>query len=884
MRILITIMILWSSTMAFGQEIWQLSPWAPDSSYVIGAMNSGEPTWVKVDSVKNKIYHIDQYPDKNLISNPNVYDIYADYDNVFYYDTSGNWSLFIYDNNQFNEGDLSLENVSPNVVGIRSSTNYTAIKKIEGHGLKVSYDESNKIDITLDTTLISTIISDSMATIVMVDSTIVQNSYGTIITETPANTFNITVDSTKFATQYDITQIPTEPDSIQRSGNIISLRDGSGSVDVSDLVNVADSTIVQNSYGTIITESPANNFNVKVDSSLFATTYDITQKQNVITGTSGQTLRFDGTNTLIANSLLYNVGNQIGIGTITPTASYILDVAGNTKVRDGFLTVDNTVFINAATTLNMYNSANTGIFHSYQDGATSTDNIVYKGQYKTFTIGYNAGAGQSYANVANKKLHVNGAVSIGDGVSSTSVAANSLLVQGSATIQDRTGTASTLGGFDANGKLVGVTYGSGLSLSGNQLSATGINGVENQIAWFNSTNTITSSSAIFRNANGLNTSENFDINTTGGFKGVRRIMSGLNHGVTNKLPTDMAWGFLDYSSTAYPNMYLVGVGKTSVPVMSFDLIRLDNPTSTYLNFELGYKNGVSTIAADPLSNLFRINTGGQTKFNIFGNGDIRSYGALYNSANSAGTTGQVLTSQGTGAWTWSTPVDQSTTNELQTISTSGAAGNITLSNGGGTLNLNINDADASTTNELQNLSLSGQSLGISSGTGVTLPIVDVVQGDGIIVNKASGVATIDAAGAQFAQLQAGSFDWVSQTMTSSFTKIDYGQTYFNGASANSTTDQITINATGDYEVTYCGCTILPSGTTTKINLQLYLNNSATGVFLGNSKHVLANECFSKSYMKYLTSGTTVDLRFAKDNGDSTSIYWDSHSLTVNRIR
>ena len=116
------------------------------------------------------------------------------------------------------------------------------------------------------------------------------------------------------------------------------------------------------------------------------------------------------------------------------------------------------------------------------------------------------------------------------------------------------------------------------------------------------------------------------------------------------------------------------------------------------------------------------------------------------------------------------------------------------------------------------------------------------------------------------------------------TKIDYGQTYFNGVSANATTDQITINATGDYEITYCGCTILSSGTTTKINLQLFLNNSSTGVFLGNSKHVLANECFSKSYMKYLTSGTTVDLRFAKDNGDSTSIFWDSHSLTVKRIR
>ena len=58
MRILITIMLIWSSVTAFSQEIWQLSPWAPDSSYVISAMSSGEPTWVKVDSlgVADSIY------------------------------------------------------------------------------------------------------------------------------------------------------------------------------------------------------------------------------------------------------------------------------------------------------------------------------------------------------------------------------------------------------------------------------------------------------------------------------------------------------------------------------------------------------------------------------------------------------------------------------------------------------------------------------------------------------------------------------------------------------------------------------------------------------------------------------------------------------------
>lgn len=67
--------------------------------------------------------------------------------------------------------------------------------------------------------------------------------------------------------------------------------------------------------------------------------------------------------------------------------------------------------------------------------------------------------------------------------------------------------------------------------------------------------------------------------------------------------------------------------------------------------------------------------------------------------------------------------DLSSTNELQTISTSGTAGNITLSNGGGTLNLNVNDADASPTNELQTLSWSTPNLSISSGNSVTLPVL-----------------------------------------------------------------------------------------------------------------------------------------------------------------
>jgi hypothetical protein len=106
----------------------------------------------------------------------------------------------------------------------------------------------------------------------------------------------------------------------------------------------------------------------------------------------------------------------------------------------------------------------------------------------------------------------------------------------------------------------------------------------------------------------------------------------------------------------------------------------------------------------------------------------------------------VVVTGATGTYPNFTLPDASATNELQTISTTGAAGNITLSDGGGTLNLNVNDADASTTNEIQNLSLTGQALGISSGTGVNLPVVGVAAGTGIGVASSAGVVTVTNTG------------------------------------------------------------------------------------------------------------------------------------------
>ncbi len=137
------------------------------------------------------------------------------------------------------------------------------------------------------------------------DSTIVQNSYGTIITESPANTFNIEVDSTKFATPYDLTLIPNPP----------------------------DSTVIVDGWGITSVEMPTNTYNIIADSSQVFTQYDGTLKQDKLPSfTNGSVIFSDGTNLAQDNSNLYwdDANNRLGIGTLSPIAN--LHVVGMARI------------------------------------------------------------------------------------------------------------------------------------------------------------------------------------------------------------------------------------------------------------------------------------------------------------------------------------------------------------------------------------------------------------------------------------------------------------------------------------------------------------------------------------------------------------------------
>lgn len=113
---------------------------------------------------------------------------------------------------------------------------------------------------------------------VTIDSTIIIGGWGVDATESPLNTWNLIIDSSQVATQYDLSLVSgSQTLTIDSTNRVFTIGiSGGNTVKFKDTGGI-DSTTVVNSYGTIITESPSNQFNIKVDSSKFATVYDLTQ-------------------------------------------------------------------------------------------------------------------------------------------------------------------------------------------------------------------------------------------------------------------------------------------------------------------------------------------------------------------------------------------------------------------------------------------------------------------------------------------------------------------------------------------------------------------------------------------------------------------------------
>ena len=241
--------------------------------------------------------------------------------------------------------------------------------------------------------------------------------------------------------------------------------------------------------------------------------------------------------------------------------------------------------------------------------------------------------------------------------------------------------------------------------------------------------------------------------------------------------------------------------------------------------------------------------GGLTNQRFFDvNGDVKFRSAIYDKNDSRGSNGQVLTSNGTD-WTWQTPSAGST----------------------------------------QNLSYGTKSgnripLDITSGVGVNID-----QGNGIIIDRtASNVITVNNSMIYSELTDATSFP--SFTYDGTVRIVDFSVGKSNGnISHNATTDRITVNLAGTYEVTYGLSYNIPNTPyTTTPRFYVRINNSqilaASQTYPRNSDNSVDNfTTVSRTATLNLAANDYVDLVYVRYLGTTNSIIIQNPILTIKRL-
>lgn len=289
--------------------------------------------------------------------------------------------------------------------------------------------------------------------------------------------------------------ITTEPDSIQRIGNVISLRDGLGSVSVADLVNVPDSTGMIGGYGIDVSET-ANVFTVKADTSEVATHHDLTLKQDKLPSfTAGSVIFSNGTTLAQDNTNLFwddsnneleiksipigsNASEQIYVGVAAATGAtsatysnffgYFSGYGATNASSSNFFGVHSGLGATGATYSNFF-GRNAGVYASN----SSYSNFFGFDTGSSDLLSNNIIIGNSITLPSNTANGMNiGGVLFGSGFNSGTKTSlpilggkigvlnnnpqSTLHVSGDLRVDTRTGTAINNAAFDSNGRLVEV--------------------------------------------------------------------------------------------------------------------------------------------------------------------------------------------------------------------------------------------------------------------------------------------------------------------------------------------------------------------------------------------------------------------------------------------
>ncbi|MCM2339341.1 MAG: DUF5011 domain-containing protein [Burkholderiales bacterium] len=150
-------------------------------------------------------------------------------------------------------------------------------------------------------------------------------------------------------------------------------------------------------------------------------------------GTANYIPKFTGGTTL-ANSLMFDNGTNVGVGTTAP--SYKLDVSGQIRANAGAGVAG--IFTSTADYQLALSSSDSWTGIGFDDSGAINDSIWYQGTTGTFAIG---GGGSS--GVTSKKLHIDGATTIGANYDATAIPTNGLRVEGQTWLDSNVGIGTT---------------------------------------------------------------------------------------------------------------------------------------------------------------------------------------------------------------------------------------------------------------------------------------------------------------------------------------------------------------------------------------------------------------------------------------------------------
>ena len=287
------------------------------------------------------------------------------------------------------------------------------------------------------------------------------------------------------------------------------------------------------------------------------------------------------------------------------------------------------------------------------------------------------------------------------------------------------------------------------------------------------------------------------------------------------------------------------------------------------------------------------------------NGDARFRGAIYSSSNSPGTSGQVLTSNGSGAWSWQTPSGGATNlsysiksgTDVYLESSTGA--DVIIRDGIGTtvnrVASNVIKIDATNTGTVTSIStnngitggtitstgtvgLTGQALALHNlGTNGlitrtasgTVAARTLTAGTGISITNGNGVSgdpTIIAHAGSVGQLHNNNA-YNIDPLTASEVKIDFPNGLSNGGiTTNTTTDRITVNSSGLFRITYNFSYRITDAGNYLSGIQVYVK--LNGTIIGQSR------LYSRNAINALENDNNIakDFIMNLNNGDYLELY------------